>query len=93
MITLDKFAFEKRGGFGCSNSDYEVQTTSCCHRHVVRDDELDDIYFDPDNLTKAIRLWEQDKSRCPLCGAREWRIEELDDKAQVPAEWAWARLT
>jgi len=91
MIRLDKSVFEKRGGFGCSNSDYELQAMTCCRKLVVWDDELDDIYLDPHDLTKAMHVWEQDSRPCPFCGATNWNIEELEPSADFPIEWDWAR--
>ena len=90
MITLDKITFERRGGYGCSNSDYEIQETTCCKRPVVLDNELNDIYFDPQDLNKATRIWEHGDSPCPLCGATKWNIQELPDYSQIPEEWKWA---
>ena len=90
MMGLDKGKFEKSGGYGCSNSDYELQATTCCGRPVVWDVELDDIYFDPADLTYAVRIWEQKNCPCPLCGALKWDVEEWDSTKCIPPEWAWA---
>ena len=74
MKELDKWKFEARGGYGCDNSGYLLRTTSCCHRAVVLDDELEDIYYDPADLGRAVRIWEfmcewGGAPPCPFCGA------------------------
>jgi hypothetical protein len=91
VIRLDKTKFEKRGGFGCSNSGYGLRETTCCRKPVAGDVELDDIYFDPVDLSKAVvRVWEQNERPCALCGASDWNIKELEPPEEVPAEWSWA---
>ena len=89
MGVIDRYRFEKRGGFGCSNSDYHLHRTTCCGGYVVEDDELLDLYFDPTDLSRRIDLWEPPKP-CPLCGAVEWDFTEVEELADVPESWGWA---
>lgn len=88
MRVIDKDKFENRGGYGCSNSDYGLLRATCCGRFGVEDCELHDFYFDPTDLTKRIRLWENDA--CPYCSAAEWDLKAIDASDNVPDEWKWA---
>ena len=85
---IDKYAFESRSRSGCSNSDYQLCQTECCGRFGVEDDELLDFYFDPTDLTRHIFIG-HDVS-CPFCGKQGWDFIEIDDFAEMPAEWRWA---
>ena len=92
MQQLDYHKFVARGAFDCGNSDYLFQTTTCCHRAVVRDVELDDIYYDPTDLRKRIRGWERSERSCPLCDAITWSVVNWYSEASVPEEWRWAAV-
>ncbi|MCA9236287.1 MAG: hypothetical protein KDA44_12510 [Planctomycetales bacterium] len=94
MNVLDKFKFEARGGCGCSNSDYRLQRTTCCRSFAVEDDELSDLYVDPNDLSKFVTLLYDPRSEeppaCPFCGASEWDMVEILDDSDIPQEWRWA---
>lgn len=85
---IDKAAFEARGGFGCSSSAYALVRTTCCGRFAVEDEELLDLYFDPDDLTKTVKLYED--GACPFCGSDDWDLEGIDAPAAAPGDWQWA---
>src|SRR5258707_1036142 len=70
------------------NSDYQLCQTTCCGRFGVGDDELLDFYFDPLDLTRT--LFNGDVVPCPFCGKQGWDFVEINDIAQMPAEWRWA---
>lgn len=94
MGLIDKYRFEKRGGVGCSNSDYRLLYTTCCGGYCVTDDELSDLYLDPGDLSRHVSLL-QDRSDtrpfpCPLCAATEWDLVEVQELADVPENWQWA---
>lgn len=91
---IDKYRFESSGALGCSNSDYHLKRTTCCQGFCVEDDELSDLYVDPNDLTRRISLLRDRTERgpfpCPLCGADAWELIEVDDLADVPESWRWA---
>ena len=88
MSLIDNYAFESRSRSGCSNSDYQLCRTECCGRYGVEDDELLDFYFDPTDLSRHVFL--EKGTPCPFCGAQAWGRIEIDDFAEMPAEWRWA---
>src|SRR4051812_1818084 len=91
---LDKWKFEARGGHGCTNSDYRLQRTTCCGAYAAEDDELQDLYIDPNDLSKSATLLYDPRSEkppaCPFCGANEWDMIEITSAAEVPEAWGWA---
>ncbi len=88
MSLIEKYPFERRGARGCSNSDYHLVRTTCCNAFAVEDDELLDLYVDPQDLSRVVDLAKEE--RCPFCGAEHWNIEPVEDFALMPAEWRWA---
>jgi hypothetical protein len=94
MGVIDKYRFEERGGGGCSNSDYHLHRTTCCGGYCVEDDELSDLYLDPADLSRWVSLLRERSDTspfpCPLCGAAEWELVEVQELADVPDEWRWA---
>ena len=88
MSLIDKYEFESRSHSGCSNSDYQLCRTECCGRFGVEDDELLDFYFDPTDFSRRVFL--EKGVRCPFCGAQGLRHVEVEDFAEMPAEWRWA---
>lgn len=89
MGIIDKYLFEKRGAHGCSNSDYLLHRTTCCGRTCVEDNELLELYVDPDDLNRRVTL-RGDVVACPFCGSVKWNLEEILDVADIPDEWRWA---
>ncbi|MFT3781041.1 MAG: hypothetical protein QM790_03430 [Nibricoccus sp.] len=89
MPFIDKYSFEKKGGCGCSNSDYHLARTTCCCAYGVEDDELLDFYFDPRDLSRVIFLGKEEEP-CPFCGVKDWNLERVEDFAAMPQEWRWA---
>ena len=91
---VNKWRFERRGGHGCSNSDYRLQRTTCCGAFGVEDAELQDLYTDPRDLTRSVLLTYDPRSEpppaCPFCNAATWETVEVTDAAAVPADWRWA---
>jgi hypothetical protein len=62
--------------------------------YCVEDDELSDLYFVPAYLSRRVSLL-RDRSDaspflCPLCGAAEWDLVEVQELADAPVEWRWA---
>jgi hypothetical protein len=93
MGTVDKVVFERRGGRGCSNSDYHVRQTSCCNAWCVEDSELGDLYIDGANLSAVISLLGMPSEKapaCPLCGAQDWDLRAVEDIKHAPDTWRWA---
>lgn len=88
MSLIDKYTFETKGGSGCSNSDYHLTRTTCCEAYGVEDDELLDFYFDPRDLSRIVFLGEE--ASCPLCGAKDWSINHIENFTVMPLEWRWA---
>ncbi len=88
MRLVDKVRFESRSGAGCSNSDYDLYQTKCCHRFGVEDDELLQFYFDSADLARTAFL--ERGTPCPFCGAKDWRLELIEDPTLIPPEWKWA---
>jgi hypothetical protein len=91
---IEKRQFESRGGHGCSNSDYDLLRTMCCGSYAVEDNELQDLYIDPADLTRWITLLYDPRAeappRCPFCGAVTWDTNEVTNLAEVPEAWRWA---
>lgn len=93
MSVIDNFRFEARSRCGCSNSDYHLYRTNCCCGFCVVDDELSDLYFDPADLRRVSLLRERTDTTpfpCPLCGAAEWDLTEIEELSDVPESWRWA---
>ena len=88
MSLIDKHTFESRSRSGCSNSDYRLWRTDCCGRFGVEDDELLDFYFDSSDLSKHV--FAEKGVSCPLCGAEDFRYQEVEEFAEMPDEWRWA---
>ena len=90
MGTISNRALEESGAKGCSNSDYNICKTSCCNSYLVSDDELHDVYYDPKDLSKCLKVWQQDK--CPICHAEEWTylIDSGYQKENTGWQWAYA---
>ena len=89
MSLIDKYIFEKRGGFGCSNSDYHLARTTCCGAFGVEDDDLPVFYIDAHDLSRVVNLFNEGEP-CPFCGAKVWSFEHVEDFAAMPVEWRWA---
>ena len=90
MGIIDKTRFERRGGRGCSNSDYALRITPCCASHCVEDDELHDLYLDPLDLDRTHQLYVD--APCPFCGNVEWNLLDVSAVDLVPENWLWATL-
>jgi hypothetical protein len=94
MGIVDKYRFEKRSGGGCSNSDYKLHQSTCCGGYFIEDDELSDLYFDPTDISRRVSLLREPTDPrpfpCPLCGAVEWNLVEVQDLDEVPDQWRWA---
>jgi hypothetical protein len=88
MSLIDKHTFEAASHSGCSNSDYQLCRTDCCGRFGIEDDELLDFYFDPTDFSRHIFL--ERGAVCPFCGVKDFQLQEIDDFAEMPAEWRWA---
>jgi hypothetical protein len=93
MGRVDKYAFERGGARGCSNSDYDFCQTSCCGAWCVEDCELSDLYVDGANLSAVLSLLQvrgEKPAACPLCGAQAWTLRPVEDIEHVPDAWRWA---
>ena len=88
MSLIDRQTFELRSHQGCSDSDYRLCRTTCCGRFGVEDRELLDFYFDADDLSRHV--FAEKSTPCPLCGAGAFSYEEVEEFAEMPAEWRWA---
>jgi len=60
---------------GLDNSSYHIAITTWCRSYLVEDDELNDVYFDPEDLSKAIDIVSRDI--CPIYGSNEWDYTQL----------------
>jgi hypothetical protein len=92
MRTIDDVEFTRRGGRGLNGSAYAFCKTTCCGNWCVRDLELDDLYFDGQDLGKVISLLGlrgEPAIVCPFCGVRDWRPEPVDDFEGIPQSWVW----
>ncbi len=93
MGIIDKYKFERHGGVGCSNSSYRLHRMSCCGSYCVEDDELSDLYLDPNDLLKKVSLLSINGATtmaCPFCGSPAFEFAEVLDAAEVPDHWKWA---
>ena len=88
MATIDDIIFKRAGAIGCAESDYNLAITSCCRKYLVKDGELDDLFFDPNDLSKVVRIDEQ--SRCPICAAAEWAYTVFSEWPRERTPWMWA---
>ncbi|MGI1679882.1 MAG: hypothetical protein K6L75_14160 [Cellvibrionaceae bacterium] len=88
MGTINKNIFEKSGATGCSNSDYDLAITNCCHKFLVVDSELHDIYFDATNLKNKLGVLNQ--KICPICKSENWDFEECSELPSKNTTWKWA---
>ncbi|MCM0082215.1 hypothetical protein L4X63_11500 [Geomonas sp. Red32] len=88
MGTIDKHIFEQAGARGCSNSDYNLAITTCCKSYIVEDDELNDVYFDPKDVSKVLDLTSLEK--CPICSKDDWDYNIFDEWPRDETPWSWA---
>src|SRR5687768_8414183 len=95
MGLVDKFAIEKRGAHGCSNSDcapaaaaYDFAMTTCCERVGVIDDELSELYWSSETPSRSISLLQEPP--CPFCDASAWTLRHINSLDHVPEHWRWA---
>ena len=88
MGTIDKKIIEKAGARGCDDSDYNIVKTTCCNSYLVEDDELNDVYFDPEDLNKVIDV--AYSGECPLCGSSTWDYKQLTEWPKEKTKWQWA---
>jgi hypothetical protein len=88
MGTIDKNIMEKAGARGCSNSDYNIVITTCCNAYLVEDDELNDVYYDPEDLKKVIDI--SYSGMCPICGSSSWSYQQLNEWPKEKSKWQWA---
>ena len=96
MGIIEKYRFEARSGGGCSDSDYHLCRVTCCRHYCVVDDELDDMYPDPEHPHRRLSLLGRPggpPTPCPFCGAVVWEFNEVDCTDQVPDAWRWACST
>ena len=75
----NKNKFEKWSGRGCSNSSYVFVVTNCCLSFCVEDEELHELFYDSNDPSRYISLYENDLS-CPICGNEKW---EYTDKLGI----------
>jgi len=54
----------------------------------VEDDELLDFYFDARDLSKHVFV--EKGVSCPVCGAKDFAYQEVEEFAETPDEWRWA---
>ncbi len=88
MGTIDKNIIEKAGARGCDNSDYNIVRTTCCNSYLVEDDELNEVYFDPEDLRKVIDVTYS--GECPVCGSSSWDYKQLNEWPKEKTKWQWA---
>lgn len=88
MATIDNILFEKAGAEDCSDSDCNLAITNCCRTYLVKDEELDNLFFDPKDLSKVLRINEQE--RCPNCQAEEWNYSVFPEWPRERTPWIWA---
>jgi hypothetical protein len=67
----NKEKFENWSGLGCSNSSYAFVVTNCCSSICVEDEELHEFFYDSQDSSRHIALYEDDLC-CPVCNAEEW---------------------
>ncbi len=91
MGTIDKHILENSGARGCRNSDYNLVLTTCCNSYLVEDDELQDIYYDPEDLNKVIDI--TDQGNCPICDSEVWDYKELKEWPKEKTKWQWVYHT
>lgn len=92
MSLIEKRRFESWSKGGCDNSHYRLTQTTCCQTYCVEDDELHDLYFDPQDPAKRIALYQSldvELFPCPICRAHHWDLISLDEMV-VPTAWQWA---
>jgi len=75
----NKEKFEKWSGLGCSNSSYAFVVTNCCSSICVEDEELHELFYDSNDPSRYIALYDNDLT-CPVCGGKGW---EYTDKLGV----------
>lgn len=90
MCTVDQSIFRQ---YGIDNSHFVLMRTTCCERGAVEDDELNNLFFVPSDLSVKVSLLyspaESPPPACPLCGAYEWDLAEIRSQSEVPEEWRW----
>jgi len=84
----DKQRFETWSKAGCSNSDYSFVRTLCCGTICVEDNELHEMYYDPNDPEKNLSLWTEGLS-CPICGNADWEISDTLGELDGAEKEAW----
>ena len=91
-VRVDSELVARRGGNVCGADRFSVEACGHCHGHYLFNAELNDVYFDPEDLGRRyFRLECISLPPCRYCGALQW-----DFAAEPPAQnevqsgpWRW----
>lgn len=90
--SIDIELLKLRGANLCGADKFDVVAADCCQHHYLFNAELNDIYFDPFDLSKrffyikAIAL-----PPCTACGAIDWKpqCDSLSLTEKLSGSWGW----
>lgn len=84
---------QRRGGQPTSDSDFVVVACASCGHQYLYDEELLQLYIDPEDLSVRYLNGGKEWPNCSGCSAAHWDFSELDAESHEVAKgpWAWAR--
>ena len=91
-LSINDTLFEKNGGIVCGDDDFVLVTLSCCGCQCLYNEEILDLYIDPENLTKRYFLSSTEPTpKCLNCGSTDWEFSNygLNIETVKKSRWAW----
>lgn len=93
MLVFNACIIEQQGGNVCGQDRFSVVACEHCRTHYLYNDELKDIYYDPDDLSRRFfNIKGMDLPPCSGCGSISWRFSDhqpADVEVQLGI-WGWA---
>jgi hypothetical protein len=91
-LVFDVEIILNRGGNVCGLDRFSVEVCSLCQGQYLYNDELKDVYFDPEDMSRHFfKIEGMDLPPCRYCGSLKWQFaEKQPEQATVQAgPWAW----
>lgn len=91
-LTFDVEIISDRGGNICGSDRFSIEACSQCQGQYLYNDELKDVYFDPEDMSRHFfKIEGMDLPPCRYCGGLNWQFSpNLPGQAVVQTgPWAW----
>ena len=85
-----------KGGNLCGQDKLSVEACAKCQGQYLYNDELKDVYYDPEDLTRHyFNIPGMSLPPCRYCGDIQWVFDEARPDAQQvqSGPWAWALVS